>query len=70
MFNQGPTKGLGKIRFHDYKKVYKQFSSPNLKIFKKEFIYQTLAYENGVNVAKIIDVFKVGNKITSFIDVF
>ncbi len=36
LFNQGPTKGLGKIRFHDYKKVYKQFSSPNLKIFKKQ----------------------------------
>jgi len=36
LFNQGPAKGLGKIRFHDYRKVYKQFNSPNLKIFKKQ----------------------------------
>jgi acyl-CoA dehydrogenase len=36
LFNQGPAKGLGKIRFHDYKKVYKQFNSPNIKIFKRQ----------------------------------
>ena len=36
LFNQGATKGLGKTRFHDYKKIYSQFSQPNIKIFKKQ----------------------------------
>lgn len=36
LFNQGPAKGLGKIKFHDYRKVYNQFNSPNIKIFKKQ----------------------------------
>jgi acyl-CoA dehydrogenase len=36
LFIQGSAKGLGKIRFHDYKKVYNQFNSPNLKIFRKQ----------------------------------
>ena len=51
LFNQGPTKGLGKIRFHDYKKVYKQFSSPNLKIFKKQ-----------IRLLKLLLVFAKPNK--------
>ena len=36
LFNQGPAKGLGNIKFHDYRKVYNQFNSLNLKIFKKQ----------------------------------
>ncbi len=36
LFNQGPTKGLGKIQFHDYKKVYNSLDLPNIKIFKKQ----------------------------------
>ena len=36
LFNQGATKGLGKTRFHDYKKIYSQFNQPNIKIFKKQ----------------------------------
>jgi acyl-CoA dehydrogenase len=36
MFNQGATKGLGKIQFHDYKKVYKSINLPNINIFKKQ----------------------------------
>ncbi len=36
LFNQGPTRGLGKIRFHDYKKVYKAVDLPNVKIFRKQ----------------------------------
>ena len=34
----------------------------NIKVPKKEFLYQKLAYEKGVHVAKIIDIFKVENK--------
>ena len=36
LFDQGPTKGLGKIKFHDYKKVYNSIDLPNIKIFKKQ----------------------------------
>ena len=36
LFNQGPTRGLGKIRFHDYSKVYKTVQLPNVKIFKQQ----------------------------------
>ncbi|WP_419176788.1 acyl-CoA dehydrogenase [Desulfosediminicola sp.] len=36
LFRQGATKGLGKTRFHDYRTIYKEFNSPNVKIFKKQ----------------------------------
>ncbi len=35
LFNQGPTKGLRKIQFHDYKKVFDQFDLPNVKEFAR-----------------------------------
>lgn len=34
LFNQGPTKGLGKIRFHDYNIAYNAVDLPNVNIFK------------------------------------
>ena len=36
LFAQGPTKGLGKIRFHDYREVYDRVDLPNVRIFKKQ----------------------------------
>ncbi|MFE8073324.1 acyl-CoA dehydrogenase family protein [Marinobacteraceae bacterium S3BR75-40.1] len=36
LFHQGPTKGLGKTRFHDYQKIYDQFDLPNVNRFKKQ----------------------------------
>ncbi len=36
LFNQGPTKGLGRIQFHDYNKVYNQFDLPNVNIMKEQ----------------------------------
>ncbi|MCD6533894.1 MAG: acyl-CoA dehydrogenase [Deltaproteobacteria bacterium] len=44
LFNQGLTKGLGKIRFHDYNIAYNSVNLPNVNIFKvqidvfKEFL--------------------------------
>ncbi len=35
-WNQGPTKGLGKIQFHDYKAVYDRWDLPNVNIFKEQ----------------------------------
>jgi len=36
LFNQGTTKGLGKIQFHDYNIIYNQFDLPNINIFKEQ----------------------------------
>ncbi len=36
LFNQGPTRGLGKVRFHDYSKAYGLFDTPNLAVFKEQ----------------------------------
>ena len=36
LFDQGPTKGLGKIRFHDYREIYDRVDLPNVRIFKTQ----------------------------------
>ena len=36
LFNQGPTRGLGKIRFHDFNIAYNSLNLPNLDIFKDQ----------------------------------
>lgn len=36
LFEQGPTKGLGKIQFHDYRIAYNSVSLPNIDLFKQQ----------------------------------
>ena len=36
LFKQGPTKGLEKIQFHDYRLAYNSISLPNIEVFKKQ----------------------------------
>jgi acyl-CoA dehydrogenase len=36
LFHQGPTKGLGKIRFHDYRETYDRFDLPNVEVFRQQ----------------------------------
>lgn len=36
LFNQGPARGLGKIRFHDYRLAYDSVDLPNVHIFKEQ----------------------------------
>jgi len=36
LFNQGPTRGLGKILFHDYNEAYALYNLPNLEVFKEQ----------------------------------
>ncbi len=36
LFNQGPTKGLGKTVFHDFEKAYSSVDLPNIAIFKEQ----------------------------------
>ena len=36
LFNQGPTKGLSKIQFHDYNIAYASVDLPNVNVFKEQ----------------------------------
>jgi acyl-CoA dehydrogenase len=36
LFNQGPARGLGKVKFHDYKLAYNGLNLPNIKIVRKQ----------------------------------
>jgi acyl-CoA dehydrogenase len=36
LFNQGPARGLGKVRFHDYKQAYSGCDLPNVRVFRKQ----------------------------------
>ncbi|MBN1148911.1 MAG: acyl-CoA dehydrogenase, partial [Anaerolineales bacterium] len=36
LFEQGPTRGLGAIQFHDYSPVYKSFDLPNVNLFSEQ----------------------------------
>jgi acyl-CoA dehydrogenase len=36
LFNQGPTRGLGKIQFHDFNLAYSRVNLPNVNIFKEQ----------------------------------
>ncbi|MCX5852227.1 MAG: acyl-CoA dehydrogenase [Deltaproteobacteria bacterium] len=36
LWNQGPTKGLGSVQFHDFNIAYNTFDLPNLNIFKEQ----------------------------------
>ncbi len=36
LFGQGPTKGLGKLQFHDYNIAYNSVDIPNVNVFKEQ----------------------------------
>jgi acyl-CoA dehydrogenase len=36
LFNQGATRGLGRVRLHDYKPAFEQYDLPNVKIFMEQ----------------------------------
>ncbi|HPG52459.1 MAG TPA: acyl-CoA dehydrogenase family protein, partial [Spirochaetota bacterium] len=36
LFRQGPTKGLGKLQFHDYNIAYNSVDIPNVNVFKEQ----------------------------------
>jgi acyl-CoA dehydrogenase len=36
LFNQGPARGLGGVRFHDYRKAFKACDLPNVRVFRKQ----------------------------------
>lgn len=36
LFNQGPAKGLAKVKFHDHNAVFRSWDTPNVKIFSEQ----------------------------------
>jgi len=36
LFEQAPTRGLGKIRFHDWAATFDRFDSPNITVFRDQ----------------------------------
>ena len=36
LFHQGPARGLGKIRFHDFRPVFARFDLPNVGVFREQ----------------------------------
>jgi acyl-CoA dehydrogenase len=55
LFKQGPTRGLGKIQFHDYNLAYNPVDLPNVQVFKeqiklfKDFLMQARPSEAQAN---------------------
>ncbi len=57
LFNQGPTKGLRKIRFHDYKIAYNSMDLPNINIFKKQVkIFKRILFLARPNKEQVKDI--------------
>lgn len=57
LFNQGPTKGLRKIRFHDYKIAYNSIDLPNIKIFKKQVkVFKRMLFLARPNKEQVKDI--------------
>jgi len=57
LFNQGPTKGLGKIQFHDYKPVFEANKGlPNVAPFMKQIaIFREMLEKAGPDEAQDMD---------------
>jgi len=36
LFHQGPARGLGKIRFHDFRPIFARFDLPNVGVFREQ----------------------------------
>ncbi|MDD2900283.1 MAG: acyl-CoA dehydrogenase [Desulfuromonadaceae bacterium] len=57
LFNQGPTRGLGKIRFHDYRPVYEACMLPNVRIFTEQIaLFRELLYKATPDAAQQKDI--------------
>jgi len=57
LFNQGPTKGLGKIQFHDPAITYNSIDLPNITIFKEQIeIFKELLMQAPPDKEQIKDI--------------
>lgn len=57
LFHQGPTKGLGKVQFHDYSETYNLFDLPNIQVFKNQIeLFKKLLVEAGPDERQTKDI--------------
>jgi len=57
LFRQGATRGLGKIRFHDYAPVFARFDLPNVGVFREQVeVFKQLLVEATPDEAQRRDV--------------
>ena len=57
LFDQGPTHGLGKIRFHDYSLAYEKVETPNVELFKRQIAaFRCLLLKAGPDAAQARDI--------------
>lgn len=57
LFNQGPTSGLGKVRFHDFNETYARFDQPNIEVFRKQIeSLKKLLLEAGPDQHQVRDI--------------
>lgn len=57
LFDQGPTRGLAKIQFHDYRHAYKMYNTNNIKLFKEQIdAFKHLLAEAGPDEKQAKDI--------------
>ena len=57
LFDQGPTRGLGRILFHDYRLAYETVESPNIELFKKQIAaFRCLLLRAGPDAVQARDI--------------
>jgi acyl-CoA dehydrogenase len=57
LFDQGPTKGLGKITFHDYRKAYESRPLPNVRIFEEQIeVFREFLLKAAPDAAQMKDI--------------
>jgi acyl-CoA dehydrogenase len=57
LFEQGPTKGLGRVQFHDYRKAYDGVDLPNVNVFKEQIEkFRTFLMTSGPDDAQGRDI--------------
>jgi len=57
LFNQGPTRGLGRVRFHDWNPAFEKYNLPNVKIFMEQIkIFNLLGTKTPPNSEQLNDL--------------
>jgi len=57
LFDQGPTKGLGKIKFHDYRVAYDSYDLPNIGVFKEQIaLFKEMMMKTPPSAAQSTDI--------------
>ena len=70
LFNQGETRGLSKIQFHDYKAVFDSVDLPNVNIFKEQAALYKELVQNATPTprqGKDFDFLYIGGKLFTLI---